>query len=140
MSDITLVIVHPVSISREWLYGIDPGFPAGGEYLNPALVRRAIMTLVAASVEPFDDGFYHAEIHPFGMDDLLQSTSAAVAVEENFHKIQTKPDAKKKIFIHMGIRWEVSTTHKTCRVYGPKSDPANTITIDITAGGEWETK
>ena len=131
----TIVIVHPVSLTKDWLFGQDPGFPPGSVLLNPMLIHRAIQTLVAAGVAPFDDGLFHGDIHPFGFEDLLAGVSPADAVEDGFEQI---PSPKKKIFIHFGIRWEVNPSFKRVRLYGPQSDSSHELLIDLTAGGAEE--
>lgn len=127
----TLVIKHPVSVTKEFLLGQEPGFPNSGELLNAGIVRRAVLSLVGRGVLVFDDGLYHAEIHTFGMQDLLNGLSQHEATSQLI-RVPTKGDSRKKVFIYCGVRWEVSSTPNLVRIFGPKSDPDNTVVIDLT--------
>ena len=127
---LTVVIRHPVSITDAITFGVPSGFPSGDEYLTPALVHRVILTMIAAGISKFEDGIFHANVHPFGMADLLATTSAAQADEQGIRRLNSKPD---KTFVSaFGIRWEVDPQFRDVRVFGPHSNPENVLLIDLT--------
>jgi hypothetical protein len=126
----TIVIKHPVSVTKEFLLGQDSGFPQGTRYLSAPVIRQAQMCLIARDVPHFEDGMYHAEIHTFAMRDLLSLVTAADA-EEDIQHVETKPDSGKKILTFMNIRWEISNQPRVTRIFGPKSDPDNKVVIEL---------
>jgi hypothetical protein len=128
---ITIVIKHPVSVTKEFLLGVDPGFPPGDRYLCPPVIRRAQAALMSRAVQRFEDGMYHGEIHNFGMQSLISDVSAHDA-QSLIQRIETKPDADYRLMVFLGIRWEVSNRPRLVRIFGPRSDPDNQVVIDLT--------
>lgn len=130
-STTTLVIIHPVSTSKEYLLGQDPGFPAGDQFLSAGVIRQAIANLRGRDVQPYEDGLYHADISYLGMKDLLAGLSVADAIEQDFHFQEGKPNSGKKTAVYLGVRWEIGNHYKAVKIYGPKSDPNNVLKIDL---------
>ena len=128
----TIVIKHGVTVYPEFLMGQPTGFPQG-EPLSPRVIRQAVANLRSRNVQPYEDGSYHAEVSRLGMYDLVALMSCADAAAEDFHSLT---DKKGLVVKHLGIRWTVSDTIRECRIFGPKSDPANQLVIDLTQRAE----
>jgi hypothetical protein len=126
----TILIRHGVSITPEHIFGVPVDFPKG-ELLSVSLVRRVELALLGLGVNRFEDSNWHADVHPYGMYDLLSGLSEAQAAEHNVRKLSTKlPDAA--VIFAFGVRWDVSVRHRDARIYGPKSDPNNVLLVDLT--------
>jgi hypothetical protein len=124
----TIVIHHGVSVTPDAIFGAPVPFPPG-DILSPALVRRVELALVAFQVEKFEDGMWHATVHPFGAYDILSGVSASQAADLGVRRVEGKRSAHVVAF---GIRWEQDTAFREARVYGPHSDPNNVLLIDLT--------
>jgi|SRR5579862_1537886 len=122
----TVVIRHGVSVTPEYVLGVDPGFPPK-LILTPEVIRHAYFCLAARGVRLFGDGLYHGDIHTFGMQDLLSDVSAASAHEQGFHHVESKPG--QKLYAAFGVRWDIDIKFKEARIYGPHSDPQNELLI-----------
>ena len=116
----TLIIKHSVTVTPEYLLGAPTGFPSG-QPLSESAIRKVQATMTALKVPKFEDGHWHGEVHPFGMQDMLESSPES--------KLEWVNDYTAVLF---GIRWDVGEDYHQARVFGPKSDPSDVLELDLT--------
>lgn len=98
--------------------------------LTPASVVAGLRALRLAGALPYQEGLFHAECGFEAMAALLSVISEANAVARGL-VIERLKDGSKRVQLD-GIRWDVNNRYKVTRLFGPTSDPDETVEIEST--------
>lgn len=96
------------------------------EPLNLYAVRSATAYLRRQGVAQFNDGMYHATISQKDAIALLGGFSEHDAAAAGFEIVNETPLR----FVFARLRWEIVEGAKDVQIFGPKSNPAETVQVD----------
>jgi hypothetical protein len=96
---------------------------------NLAVIRQGVSYLMDNNVSRFNDGMYHISLSIASFREFMGAFSEADAVNAGFKRL----DSPANIVVEFGgLRWETDPKATELRIFGPKSDPANPLVINLT--------